>query len=40
MVEGISNFSLDIDLCEHCEYGKKDQVRFPSRATMEKEFYN
>jgi hypothetical protein len=35
MVEGISNFSLDFDLCEHFVYGKKNWVRFPSRATRE-----
>jgi hypothetical protein len=28
MVEGMSKFSLDFDLCEHCVYGKKNQVRF------------
>lgn len=22
MVEGMSNFSLDFDFCEHCVYGK------------------
>jgi hypothetical protein len=33
MVEGMSNFSLDFDFCEHCLYGKKNQVRFPSSAT-------
>ena len=33
MVEGMSKFSLDFDLCEHCVYGKKNQVRFPSSAT-------
>jgi hypothetical protein len=33
MVEGISNFSLDIDFCEHCLYGKQNRVRFPSGAT-------
>jgi hypothetical protein len=33
MVEGMSNFSLDFDFCEHCVYGKKNQVRFPFRAT-------
>jgi hypothetical protein len=30
MVEGMSNFSLDFDFCEHCVYGKKNWVRFPS----------
>jgi hypothetical protein len=33
MVEGMSNFSLDFDLCEHCVYGKQNWVRFPSGAT-------
>ena len=34
-VEGMSNFSLDFDFCEHCLYGKKNRVRFPSGATRE-----
>jgi hypothetical protein len=33
MVEGMSNFSLDFDLCEHCVYGKQNWVRFPSGTT-------
>jgi hypothetical protein len=33
MVEGMSNFSLDFYLCEHCVYGKHNRVRFPSCAT-------
>jgi hypothetical protein len=33
MVESISNCSLDFDFCEHCVYGKQNQVRFPSGAT-------
>jgi hypothetical protein len=33
MVEGMSNFSPDFDFCEHCVYGKKNRVRFPSGAT-------
>ena len=24
MVEGMSNFSLDFDFCEHCVYGKQN----------------
>jgi hypothetical protein len=36
MVEGMSNFSLDFDLCERCVYGKKNQVRFPYGATRAK----
>eukprot|EP00253_Pinus_taeda_P032839 PITA_32839 len=30
MVEGMSNSSLDFDLCENCVYGKQNQVSFPS----------
>ena len=30
MVEVMSNFSLDFDFCEHCVYGKKNRVSFPS----------
>jgi hypothetical protein len=33
MVEGMSNYSLDFYLCEHCVYGKQNWVRFPSSAT-------
>ena len=32
MVEGMSNCSLDFDFCEHCLYGKKNRVRFPTGA--------
>jgi hypothetical protein len=32
MVEGMSNYSLDFDFCEHCVYGKQNWVRFPSGA--------
>ena len=32
MVEGMSNCSLDFDFCEHCVYGKKNWVSFPSGA--------
>ena len=32
MVEGMSNFSLDFDFCEHCVYGKQNRVNFPSIA--------
>jgi hypothetical protein len=35
MVEGMSNFSLDFDFCEHCVYGKQNRVRFPSGASRE-----
>jgi len=33
MVEGMFKFSLDFDFCEHCVYGKKKRVRFPSGAS-------
>jgi hypothetical protein len=33
MVEGMSNCSLDFDLCEHCVYGKHNRERFLSAAT-------
>jgi hypothetical protein len=36
MAEGMSNFTLDFYFCEHCIYGKHNQVRFPSGATREK----
>ena len=36
MVEGMSNCTLDFDFCEHCIYGKHNQVRFPSGATRTK----
>ena len=32
MVEGISNRSLHFDFCEHCVYGKQNQVSFPFGA--------
>jgi hypothetical protein len=35
MVEGMSNFSLYFDFCEHCVYGKQNRVRFPSGAMRE-----
>jgi hypothetical protein len=35
MVEGMSKYSLDFDLCEHCVYWKKNRVIFPSSATRE-----
>jgi hypothetical protein len=34
MVEGMYNYSLDFNLCEHCVYGKYNRVRFPSGAMM------
>jgi hypothetical protein len=36
MVEGMSNCTLDFDFCEHCIYGKQNQVRFPYVATRAK----
>jgi hypothetical protein len=35
MVEVICNCTLDFDLCEHCVYGKQNQVRFLSGASRE-----
>jgi hypothetical protein len=35
MVEGMHKFSLDLDFCEHCVYGKKNRVIFPSGAMRE-----
>ena len=32
MVEGMSNSSMDFYFCEHCVYGKKNRVSFPSGA--------
>jgi hypothetical protein len=32
MVEGMSNCSLDFDLCEHCVYGMHNHLRLPSGA--------
>jgi hypothetical protein len=37
MVEGMSKYSLDFYFCEHCVYGKQNQVIFPSGTTMEEE---
>ena len=37
MVEAMSNCSLDFDFCEHCVYGKQNQLRFPSGATRAEE---
>jgi hypothetical protein len=36
MFEGFIYFNLEINFCEHCLYGKQNQVRFPSKATREK----
>jgi hypothetical protein len=33
MLEGMSNYSLDFDFCEHCIYEKQNQVRFTSGAS-------
>ena len=35
MVEGMPNFSLDFNFCEHCVYGKHNRVSFPSGAKRE-----
>ena len=32
MVEGMSNFSMDFNFCEHCVYGKQNRVSFPFGA--------
>ena len=37
MVEGMSNCNSNFDFCEHCLYGKKNQVKFPFGATRVKE---
>ena len=37
MVEGMSKCNYDFIFCEHCLYGKQNQVKFPSGATREKE---
>ena len=36
MVEGVSNSSLDFDLCENCIYGKQNRVSFPSSGKRKK----
>ena len=36
MVEGMSNSSLDFDLCENCVYGKQNWVSFPSDSNTAK----
>jgi hypothetical protein len=36
MVEEFPYCNLEVNFCEHCIYGKKKWVRFPSGATMEK----
>ena len=35
--KGMSNCNSDFDFCEHYLYGKHNRVKFPSRATREKE---
>jgi hypothetical protein len=37
MVEGMSNYNSNFNFCEHCLYGKHNQVKLPSGATREKE---
>jgi hypothetical protein len=36
MVEGMSDFTLDFNFCEHCIYGKHNQIRFSYGATRAK----
>ena len=38
MVEVMTDCTLDFDFCEHCIYGKQNQVRFASGATRAKGF--
>jgi hypothetical protein len=37
MVEGLPECNLEVYFCQHCIYGKKNQVRFPSGATRTNE---
>ena len=37
MFKGILDFTLEVDSCEHCVYGKHIRVRFPYRATRANE---
>ena len=37
MVEGMSNYNSNFNLCKHCLYGKHNRVKFPSGATRAKE---
>ena len=34
--KGMIDCTIDFDLCEHCIYGKQNQVRFASGATRAK----
>jgi hypothetical protein len=36
MIEYFPKCNLEVDFCEHCIYGKKNRVWFPSRETREK----
>jgi hypothetical protein len=36
MVEYFSVCNFEVEFCEHCIYGKKNQVRFPSGLTRAK----
>ena len=36
MVEGMTDYTLDFDFCEHCICGKQNRVRFASGATRAK----
>jgi hypothetical protein len=37
IVKGFPNCNLEVVFCEHCIYGKQIRVRFPYRATRDKE---
>ena len=36
IIEGHPNFSIEVNFCEHCVYGKQNHVRFPSGPTRTK----
>jgi hypothetical protein len=36
MVEDFPECNLEVEFCEHCIYGKKNRVRFPSRVIRAK----
>jgi hypothetical protein len=36
MIEGMSNCTLDFDLCENCIYGNQNRIIFSSSAIREK----
>ena len=37
MVEGMSNCRLDLNFCEHCLYGKNNEMNFPYSSRREKD---